>query len=136
MKLIVCLDDRNGILFNGRRQSRDRAVCQDILTFSGNAEVWMRQETKKLFSEDFERIRCFDELPINIPEDTYLFLELEPPDWILALADTLIVYRWNRVYPADVRFSIGLPDSQWKLADAYDFPGYSHRRLTREVYVR
>ena len=31
MNLIVCLDDRNGMMFNGRRQSRDRADIEDIL---------------------------------------------------------------------------------------------------------
>ena len=34
MKMIVCLDDRNGVSFNNRRQSRDRVVIQDILTLT------------------------------------------------------------------------------------------------------
>ena len=35
MNLIICVDNKNGIMFNGRRQSRDRAVCEDILDMSG-----------------------------------------------------------------------------------------------------
>ena len=30
MTLYVCLDDKNGMLFNNRRQSRDRVVLEDI----------------------------------------------------------------------------------------------------------
>ena len=30
MKLIVCVDKTNGLSFNHRRQSRDRAVAADI----------------------------------------------------------------------------------------------------------
>ena len=30
MTLYFCLDDRNGMLFNHRRQSRDAAVLEDI----------------------------------------------------------------------------------------------------------
>ena len=30
MNLIICVDNKNGIMFNGRRQSRDRAVCEEF----------------------------------------------------------------------------------------------------------
>ena len=31
MKLIVCLDDKNGMMFNKRRQSRDRVLIENVL---------------------------------------------------------------------------------------------------------
>ena len=31
MDVFVCLDDRGGMFFNHRRQSRDRQVIQDML---------------------------------------------------------------------------------------------------------
>ena len=31
MILISCIDDRGGLLFHGRRLSRDRVLCQDVL---------------------------------------------------------------------------------------------------------
>ena len=31
MKIIVCLDDYGGMLFNSRRQSRDRMLIDDIM---------------------------------------------------------------------------------------------------------
>ena len=30
MKLIVCLDDNNGMMFNKRRQSRDRVLIENV----------------------------------------------------------------------------------------------------------
>ena len=31
MTIFVCIDDKNGMLFNHRRQSRDEAVLKDML---------------------------------------------------------------------------------------------------------
>ena len=31
MTLVLCADDRCGLSFNGRRQSRDRLVSEDLL---------------------------------------------------------------------------------------------------------
>lgn len=34
MTLILCVDDRGGLSFNGRRQSQDRRVREDLLTMA------------------------------------------------------------------------------------------------------
>ena len=31
MKVIVCVDDNNGMMFNNRRQSRDRILIEDVV---------------------------------------------------------------------------------------------------------
>ena len=41
MKIIACLDDNNGLLFNNRRQSRDRVVIEDILKDCHNSKLWI-----------------------------------------------------------------------------------------------
>ena len=41
MIVIVCVDQRNGLGFNGRRQSRDRMVAADILKESAGRRLWM-----------------------------------------------------------------------------------------------
>ena len=50
--------------------------------------------------------------------------------------EKIILYRWNRKYPADFRFDINLEDSEWKLAETREFTGSSHEKITEEVYVR
>ena len=124
------------MLFNGRRQSRDRAVCQDILRIAGDAPVWMRQYSRKLFEAAEQQIRIYEGTIEDVADDACFFVETDAVEPLLPLADTLILYRWNRVYPADVRLPAQILDLEWKRTDTYEFPGHSHDVLTREVYVR
>ena len=39
MKLIVCMDDKNGMAFNHRRQSRDRVLAKRIMELTENANA-------------------------------------------------------------------------------------------------
>ena len=50
--------------------------------------------------------------------------------------EKLIVFRWNRAYPADQSFDLDLCGGNWKLSESDEFAGYSHERITMEVYLR
>ena len=50
--------------------------------------------------------------------------------------DKIIVYKWNRRYPADFYMDIPLIKNGWQLVENYDFKGYSHEKITEEVYER
>ena len=41
MHILVCLDNRNGMLFAGRRQSMDSAVRSRILQLAGENRLWI-----------------------------------------------------------------------------------------------
>ena len=41
MKIIICLDDDNGMMFNNRRQSRDEKVVKDIIEMTDGHSLWM-----------------------------------------------------------------------------------------------
>ena len=47
--------------------------------------------------------------------------------------EQFIIYRWNRVYPADVSVEIG---AEWKLTETEEFLGFSHEKITKEIYCR
>ena len=47
--------------------------------------------------------------------------------------ESLVLYRWNRRYPADVYFDLDL--SQWRLVSRREFSGTSHDTITKEVYL-
>ena len=49
MKIIVCVDLNNGMLFNSRRQSRDRTVIEYIYNFVGEKKLWITEFSKDLF---------------------------------------------------------------------------------------
>ena len=41
MIIAVCVDDKGGMLFNNRRQSRDRAQQVDLLSLCGEKKLWI-----------------------------------------------------------------------------------------------
>ena len=45
----------------------------------------------------------------------------------------LIIFKWNRVYPADRYFDISLEG--WMLESIEEFEGSSHKLITKEVWV-
>lgn len=133
MKLIVCVDDKLGMLYNKRRQSKDRLLRADMLEVTRGSKLWMNAYSAGQF-EDASNI-CIDEdfLEKAGPEE-YCFVENAD---IVPYADGVrgvIVYRWNRTYPSDRKFPMELFADSWKQADAVDFAGSSHDTITREVY--
>ena len=129
MTLYICLDDRNGLQFNKRRQSRDSAVLDDIRA----------QLTGALLIEPFsEKLIRAAEIPCVLPPETAedYFAEDVPSDDFLTQTGRLVIYRWNRHYPADVRWEPDLAALGFALAETSEFPGTSHEIITREVYVR
>lgn len=44
----------------------------------------------------------------------------------------VVVYRWNRSYPGD--FHLDLDLNQWRLVQTTEFAGYSHEKITKEIY--
>ena len=58
MIAIVCLDDENGMLFNGRRQSRDRVVTERIALLAAGKKLWMNEYSAGLFAGMKPRYRC------------------------------------------------------------------------------
>lgn len=128
MKLIVCLDDNNGMMFNKRRQSRDRVLIENVLELCEGEKLYTNEYSSKLFSENtveiFENIEdvgngyCFAE-NFTVNEEN---------------VEKIIVYKWNRLYPADTYLNIDL--AGWNMTETVDFEGSSHEKITREIYVR
>ncbi len=130
MKLIVCLDQNNGMLFNHRRQSRDRQVYRNILETVGDGKLWMNAYSARQFAD--ADICIHEAFWHHAGSDDFCFAETGEFSDCLAAADRLIVYRWDRVYPADVFFPW---DSTWQCISTEIFPGHSHAEITKEVYA-
>ena len=132
MHIIVCLDDRNGISFNGRRLSSDRAICQRIIdTAVGN--IWMDNRSANLFAG----------YPVQVDEDFLNKAERSDTCFVeslvflsyLSRVSSLTIYRWNRLYPSDVKLPHEL-FTNWRCIFKQDFPGNSHELITEERYIR
>ena len=52
------------------------------------------------------------------------------------LIQEVILYQWNRHYPADTYFPLDLSEEKWVLEKRDEFQGSSHEKITKEVYKR
>lgn len=135
MIVVVALDDNGGMMFNRRRQSKDRVLRQDLLQTVGDSRLWMNAYTAKQFEQPLDaHIAVSETFMEEARPGEYCFIEGAIPDDLLSRVEGFVVYRWNRVYPEDVSFSISL--EPWALVKATEFPGNSHEKITKEVYKK
>ena len=122
------------MLFNHRRLSRDRRVCEKILDYSNEKELWMNAYSRKLFTNltDINNIQVDEEFLDK--SQSICFVENQDITPYLPKIDTLVLFQWNRDYPADFFFTVNL--SQWNLISTEDFEGTSHEKITMEVYKK
>ena len=132
MHLILCVDDRDGLSFCGKRLSQDRLVTEHILRMAAGSTLWMSTYSAKLFSN--EEIHTDTDFQKKAREGDYCFVETTPLLDTYDNLESVILYRWNRTYPATVRFPRKLLDGM-KLEEVQEFPGSSHERITMERYT-
>lgn len=136
MKVVVCADKQGGMLFGGRRVSRDRVMLSDMIDMLNggrlcispfSAKLLEPYQCEKLISTSFldeatERDICFVE---NIPLLPYL-------DKI----SSLTIYRWDKEYPFDFQLDIRPFDMGFKIDDVIELNGFSHDIIDKEVYIK
>ena len=136
MKVIVCLDDRGGMMFNHRRQSRDRVLIEDVVSSLGGATLRIAPYSAPLFAESGVRAIVSEEFLAEAEEGDVCFVEdraILP--WREKL-EGLVLYRWNRHYPADMTCDLAPEKNGLRLISSVDFAGSSHETITKEVYER
>ena len=73
MYIAICIDDNNGMMFNRRRQSRDRVLLDDLIKLA-NGKLYICEYSEKLLSQR-------KDLQTEIgyfPEKTVYFLQNVP----------------------------------------------------------
>lgn len=133
MILIACVDDRMGMMFNSRRLSRDRSVCESILEICRGKALYMEAYSRALFGAALPPGIQVTEDVGAIRDGEYFFAE-NPKAIDETRIDQIILFRWNRSYPADQFFPVDL--SKWRLTDTEEFAGNSHERITKEIWER
>lgn len=133
MKLIMCLDPKNGLSFNGRRQSRDRCVIEDIIKRAKGGRILASLKSEK-YLKDWKGIEFSDTFLTDAGRDDICFAEIDPP--CLDLADEIIIYRWKEEYPRDRVMDIPFEELGFYTFAKNDIKGFSHPKITREVYKK
>lgn len=137
MIAIVCLDDKNGMSFNHRRQSRDACLRREILALARGRRLWMVPYSAGQFDpEDAGRLSVSETFLEEAAPGDYVFVEDRPLAPFAERLEQLIIFRWNRVYPGDQYLDLPLAGGPWHKAESRDFPGKSHEKITMEVYTR
>lgn len=133
MHIIVCLDDKNGMLFNKRRQSRDEVLCKRIIEEAGEKAILMNGYSAKLFEEG--RVTVDENFLENAKAGDICFVENTDVLPFAEHIESIMVYRWNRVYPSDTVFPFEELTKGRRLLQKTEFTGKSHEKITEEVYV-
>ncbi len=122
MKVIVCVDDNLGILFNKRRVSKDSKIIEDII--SNYEDIYINEYSKELFIDNYIVSDKLEE-GINFVENNSL----------LGMEDKItevIIYYFNRKYPSDLKLELDL--NKYNEVSKTEFVGSSHDKITKVVY--
>ena len=147
MKLIICVDDNFGMMFNKRRQSQDRTLREKLIELCENSVLWMNEYSSNQFQNGIDTIvKLKDEYNCDVKvenemisyagADDYCFIEnIDINDHIVNNTNEILLVKWNREYPSDMYFNKTYLDA-FTLNDTITFTGYSHEEITIERYVQ
>ncbi len=134
MKVIVCVDDKDGMMFANRRQSRDRELIKDVLAMCEKSKLWITPYSLSLFEGKEDKVVVDEQMLDKAENEDYCFVETKELANYEDNIQQLIVYHWNRVYPSDQYCDIEY--QLWNLIETEEIEGYSHEKITKEVYER
>lgn len=132
MNIIICIDDNCGYSFFGRRQSKDKVLRERILSLVKDSAIYMNAYSAKQFDDGLLAV-CEDFLSVA-GKGEYCFVENVP--FFFENCEKIIIYKWNRSYPADMRLDYEYIRENYTLLSTTDFAGSSHERITEEIYVK
>lgn len=137
MNLIVCLEEKNGMMFNKRRLSQDVVIREDIYKNLDDKALIMNGYSFKMFEKDNsgQNIVIREDLPLDNDED-FQFIEDKQLGMYEDKINKLVVYYWNRRYPSDLKFDIDLSSDKWEVESEMEFPGKSHEKITKKIILK
>ena len=131
MKLIFCIDEKNGMMFLGKRQSQDSVLREWIICHTTGSKLWMSNYSAKQF-KDLTGYIADDAYQTNAVVGDYCFVE--DKGYSLEKASEVILCKWNRKYQADKVFDVDLKTTGFKKVGSEDIKGSSHDKITIEIY--
>ena len=133
MNIAICLDDHNGMLFCGRRQSQDRVLRQQLLQLSQPGVLWMNGYSAKQFA-DGDAICVAEDFLQTAGQGAWCFVENTDVLPYKEKIEHIAIYRWNRLYPSNVKFPVEAFSESWQQISCRTFSGSSHDEITEEIY--
>ncbi|MBP3706660.1 MAG: ribonuclease Z [Clostridia bacterium] len=134
MNIIICLDDKNGLIFGTKRQSRDIKIYERILENTKGRKLLMNEYSYNLFKDLNTKINVRNDFLSLAKKKDYCFIENDEFLNYDKFIESITVYRWNTVYPSTVRIDEKYLNKRKKIS-VFEFCGNSHQLITEEVYV-
>jgi len=134
MTIFICVDDKNGMMFNERRQSSDRVVRQKMFEMTGSKPIFMNSYSKKQFVEEDIITNVAEDFLVLAGEEDFCFVENNDLMPYYDKIKSVVLFKWNKVYPSDRKLDLNV--SEMKLVNTLDFEGYSHDKITMEVWTK
>ena len=132
MNIIACVDDHMGLLFNNRRQSRDKKVLEKIAELTKDTNLLIHSFSAKLFGEG---PKVDDHFLESAKKEDFCFVENVSVAPHLDQIEKLYLFKWNRDYPFDFIFDLE-PEQHFNLISTQEFEGNSHEKITLEVWSK
>ena len=129
MILALCVDNRMGLMFQNRRLSKDAVLRERLLDLSGG-HLRMSPYSAKQFDCD---VYAGDDYLSGSAQGEWCFVENDDYAAHADEIEKIVLFRWNRDYPADLYFAF---PGEWNLVSGEEFPGRSHDMITMEVYEK
>ena len=136
MTVIVCLSDGGGMLFGGRRNSRDKAVIADVAKLCDGGALFVGDISESLFSESDASVISVSDPLASASDFDFAFIEDRRLSPYKDKITELIIYKWNRKYPFDFSLDVKPEDIGLTLTESFDFKGNAHDKITRETWRR
>ena len=136
MTVIVCTDERGGMLFMKRRVSKDRELTRDVIETVGDGILYISDFSESLFTESDISVMCVSDPLESAGEDDFVFIENTSLAESVDKINRLIIYNWNRKYPFDFSLDINPKEHGFSLVESCEFKGYSHDKITKEIYQK
>lgn len=134
MKIMVCLDDRDGMTFGGRRLSRDREVIRDVLETVGEGSLFLNSYSSSLFADASVTLTVAEDFLDRAGAEEWCFVENLSLSPYRDRICEMVIYHWNRHYPSDRKLDVSPLDLGMSLQETVEFAGYSHEKITKETY--
>ena len=129
----VTVDNKMGVAFNKRRQSRDKKLIEDLCLSTEN-EISISSYSLPLFEEWTSRVKVYGSPLAECADGGVCFVEISAIGKHVDEISELIVYRWNKVYPSDKKLDIIPEECGFIKVSTSDFAGNSHDVITKEIY--
>ena len=133
LSVALCIDERGGMLFGGKRQSRDRVLIEELIS-STEGKVVINEFSSSLFRDYDDKVRIEKKPYKKCKAGDVFFVENIPLSEFIDDVNEIILYNWNRHYPSDVKIDIDPASLGFTLIQSTEFEGSSHDKITKEIY--